>query len=328
MAMDSQPVFQRVSSSARVTTEARLSTLVFRAMGTECRVRFTARDPRMIKDFVSQTLDWVADFEARYSRFIPGSLIGLINQSAGRDWVEVDEETDRILSLCQELWFYTRGAFDPTALPLIKLWDWKATPAVIPDEARIQQTLELVGWRKLQRKPGSIFLPRPGMCLDLGGIGKEYAVDRVVVNSRQAGIENVLVDFGQDVRVYGSPPGKPAWHVGLEDPLKPGSCWAGVAVRDHAVASSGDYLRNFKRDGRTYGHILDPRIGCPVHNDCRAVSVIAPTCTVAGILSTTAFVLGPKEGLALIESHFGAEGAVTTGRSRFQTSRFHEYIAS
>ena len=83
-----------------------------------------------------------------------------------------------------------------------------------------------------------------------------------------------------------------------------------------------------QKDGRRYGHILDPRDGCPVHNDCRSVTVIAPTCTVAGILSTTAFVLGPKEGLVLISSHFGAEGAITTESSRFHTARFHEYVAS
>ena len=97
----------------------------------------------------------------------------------------------------------------------MRLWNWKATPPVIPDRANIQATQELVGWRKLQRRPGAIFLPRAGMCLDLGGIGKEYAVDRVLTLALQRGIENVMVDFGQDVRVHGEPPEKGAWHVGL-----------------------------------------------------------------------------------------------------------------
>jgi thiamine biosynthesis lipoprotein len=328
MSIKAQTVHERVRSSARVSTERQLNTLAFHAMGTLCRVSFAATTPGLIKDFISEVLNWVADFEARYSRFIPDSLIGSINQSAGKQWVEFDEEADRLFSLCQELWFYTRGAFDPTALPLIKLWNWKADPPVIPDDATVKRTLELVGWRKVQRRKGAIFLPQEGMSIDLGGIGKEYAVDMVLALALQRGIGNVLVDFGQDVRVHGMPPGKPAWHIGLEDPKKPGSCWAGVAVKDHAVASSGDYLRYFQKDGRRYGHILDPRNGYPVNNDCRAVTVIAPTCTVAGILSTTAFVLGPKEGLALIASHFGAEGAITTETSRVHTSRFHEYVAS
>ena len=123
------------------------------------------------------------------------------------------------------------------------------------------------------------------MCLDLGGVGKEYAVDLCVAMAANHGVQNLLVDFGQDIRVQGQPPGRPAWHVGLENPRQPGTCWASVAVRGHAVATSGDYLRHFVHEGRRYGHIIDPRSGYPVNNDCRSVSVIAPTCTTAGILT-------------------------------------------
>jgi thiamine biosynthesis lipoprotein len=228
--------------------------------------------------------------------------------------------------MCQELYFFTRGAFDPTALPLIQLWNWKADPPVIPDAATISASRELVGWRKVQRRKGAIHLPQEGMCIDLGGIGKEYAVDRVVQLAQENGIPNVLVDFGQDVRVSGRPPGRPAWHIGLEDPQNPGNCWTGVAAQDTAVATSGDYLRRFEVNGRRYGHILDPRTGYPVNNGCRAVTVIAPTCTFAGALSTTAFVLGEQEGLKMIESYFGAEGCILTETTRHQTRRFNEYL--
>jgi thiamine biosynthesis lipoprotein len=272
------------------------------------------------------TARWIADFEARYSRFLPESLINRINQSAGREWVEVDTETDRLFSLCHELFFLTHGAFDPTALPLIRLWNWKASPPEIPGDAEIEAARELVGWAKVQRRKGAIFLPRAGMCIDLGGVGKEYAVDRVTQLAGEHGIANVLVDFGQDVRGQGNPAAKPAWHIGLEDPAHPGKCWAGLAIKDRAVATSGDYLRNFQVNGRRYGHILDPRTGHPVDNGCRAVSVIAPACTIAGALSTTAFILGPSEGLKLIGSHIGAEGCIITDNSRHETRRFHEYV--
>jgi thiamine biosynthesis lipoprotein len=238
----------------------------------------------------------------------------------------VDEETDRIFALCQELFFLTRGAFDPTAMPLIKLWNWKATPPVIPTDAEIESAKQLVGWSKVQRRKGAIFLPRAGMSIDLGGIGKEYAVDRVTQIAAQHGIENVLVDFGQDLAMRGNPPSKPAWHIGLEDPANPGKCWTSLAVKDKAVATSGDYLRHFQINGRRYGHIIDPRSGYPVDNGCRAVSVIAPTCTVAGILSTTAFILGPTEGLNLIGNYMGADGCIITDNSRHETRKFHEYV--
>lgn len=319
-------VLARVTQSAHATVEKNYHKLNFRAMSTECRVNAHGAAAAVIQDFQREAVNWVAQFEARYSRFIPDSLIGRINAAAGEQWVEVDADAERMFNLCQELFFVTRGAFDPTALPLIKLWNWKATPPVIPSDEAIRAARELVGWSKIQRRPGGIFLPRRGMAIDLGGIGKEYAVDCVTNMAIERGIPNVLVDFGQDVRVRGHAPDKKFWWIGLEDPHAPGKCWAGVAVTDHAVATSGDYLRNFQMNGRRYGHILDPRDGYPVGNECRAVSVIAPSCTIAGLFSTTAFILGAKGGIQLIESHPGAAGAITTDSNKFFTRTFHEYV--
>jgi thiamine biosynthesis lipoprotein len=323
-----QEVLARVQSSARVTNERGLSQLTFLAMGTECRVHCHGAAPAVIEEYLHEVVSWVAGFEAHYSRFIPDSLVGRINAAAGEHWVDVDAETDRLLTFCNELVFFTRGAFDPTALPLIQLWNWKARPFVVPAAEAIRAARELVGWRKVQRRPGGIFLPQRGMALDLGGIGKEYAVDCVVNLALESGIQNVLVDFGQDVRVHGSAPGRSAWRIGLEDAQLPGHCWASVAVTDHAVTTSGDYLRRCEIGGRRYGHILDPRTGYPVDNGCRAVTVVAPSCTIAGVLATTAFILGPQDGLRLIESHVEAQGSITTDTTRFHTRRFHEYAAA
>jgi thiamine biosynthesis lipoprotein len=281
----------------------------------------------VIREFQRDVIAWVAAFEARYSRFIADSLIGRINAAAGQHWVDVDVETERLFGLCHDLVFFTRGAFDPTALPLIRLWDWKANPPVIPENAAVRAARELVGWHKVQRRPGAIFLPRCGMGLDLGGIGKEYAVDCVMNMAIERALPNVLVDFGQDVRVRGTAHEKKFWFIGLEDAKQPGKCWTGVAVTNHAVATSGDYLRNFQVNGRRYGHLIDPRSGLPVDNGCRAVSVVAPSCTIAGVLSTTAFILGPEEGLQLIEKHPGAAGSITTETTRVHTQRFYEYAA-
>lgn len=318
-------VHQRILRSVTHTTQAGWHKVAFHAMGTICRVQFQANDTGA-QAYQSQLLEWVAQFEAKYSRFLSDSLISRINAAAGDHWVDIDTETAMLLQLCGEMVFLTRGAFDPTALPLIKLWNWKASPPVIPTEAQLRATRELCGWQKVQRRPGAVFLSRPGMSLDLGGIGKEYAVDRVTQLAGTHGISNVLVDFGQDLCMRGAAANKPAWHIGLEDPMNPGKCWAGVAIKDKAVATSGDYLRHFTIEGRRYGHIIDPRTGYPVNNGCRAVSVIAPACTVAGVLSTTAFILGPTEGLNLIGNCIGADGCITTDRSRYETRRFHEYV--
>jgi thiamine biosynthesis lipoprotein len=321
-------VYQRVKSSMRQTAKRGVYELTFTAMSTACRVTFHGVAPQVATLFQNEVLQWVAWFEAKYSRFIPDSLISRINAAAGEQWVEIDQETESLFNLCQDMIFFSRGVFDPTALPLIRLWNWKADPPVIPTEENIQATRGLVGWRKIQRRTGGIFLPLRGMCLDLGGIGKEYAVDRVVSFALQHGIQNVLVDFGQDVRVHGEPPEKGAWHIGLDDPQNPGRCWTGVAVNHHAVATSGDYLRHFKRDGRRYGHIIDPRTGYPVNNGTLSVSVIAPHCTFAGIVSTAAFVLGPKDGLDLMHLCPGVEGAIIAENGRVHTKGFYTYATS
>ncbi len=322
----SQPIRDRVRQSAVIRESDGLSTLSFFAMGTRCRISLVEPSRGIATAYLDQTLNWVADFEAKYSRFIDSSLVSQINAASGKHPVELDPEADRLFGLAGEMTFMTRGAFDPTALPLIRLWNWKANPPAIPTDAAIKAAREIVGWNKVERKTGSIFLPRPGMCVDLGGIGKEYAVDMAAAMALQHGISNVLVDFGQDIRVHGQPPGRPAWHVGLEDPKAPGSCWGSVGVSNHAVATSGDYLRHFVHEGRRYGHIIDPRTGYPVSNGCLTVSVIAPSCTIAGILSTSAFILGAKEAFQLIHGHYYASGAIVTEQGNFITPRFHEYL--
>ena len=323
-----QAVFKRVAGSALTVSEKGLHKLHFGAMSTDCRVHHHGVSAAASLDFQNDVITWVAAFEAKYSRFIPDSLIGRINAAAGEHWVELDEETERLFAFCQELVFFTRGAFDPTALPLIKLWNWKQQPPTIPADEVIAAARELVGWNRIQRRPRGIFLPQPGMCLDLGGIGKEYAVDCVVKMALEHGIHNVLVDFGRDVRVLGHPPDRNHWRIGLEDGQRPDQCWLGVAVTDHAVATSGNDIRQFEVNGRRYGHIIDPRTGYPTDNGCRAVSVIAPTCTIAGILSTTAFIVGPQDGLRLIESHPDAEGSITTDNTRIQTRKFYKYATN
>jgi thiamine biosynthesis lipoprotein len=318
-------VHGRIQQSRRCQVEAGFYQLSFQAMNTHCRVNFASSNRALAQGFQDEVLRWVAWFEAQYSRFIPDSLISRINAAAGLHWVEIDPETEALFALCHDMVFFSRGVFDPTSLPLLRLWNWKANPPALPTKSAIAASLELVGWRKVQRRPGAIFLPREGMCLDLGGIGKEYAVDRVIEKGLERGITDLLVDFGQDVRVHGHPPGRPAWHIGLEDPLAPGKCWTGVAVNNHAVATSGDYVRHFMVEGRRYGHIIDIRDGYPVDNGCLSASIIAADCTVAGIISTSAFILGPKEGLDLIKFSPGIEGAIATSTNRLLTRNFSAY---
>lgn len=301
--------------------------LQFQALGTRCGAQFSCESREQAIRFAREAVDWVACFEGKYSRFLDTSLLSEINRQAGKAWVKVDAGTEHLFSLCDDLNFMTHGRLDPTGLPLIQLWDYRRERSELPSEKEIAGAKALVGWQKVERRAGEVFLPQEGMSLDFGGFGKEYAVDKVAALAVGNGIGNALIDFGQDIHVLGTPPDAPAWHIGLEDPAKPGSAWVGLAMlREGGVATSGDYHRSFVFEGRRYGHVIDLDTGYPVANGLSAVSVVAPSCLEAGVLSTSAFVAGAVDGMALLEANFGAEGCFVSETSNYQTSRFYEYI--
>lgn len=301
--------------------------LQFQALGTACSVLFAVADRAAAIGFAKAAVEWVGCFEGKYSRFLDTSLLSEINGKAGVDWVAVDAEAEHLFALCDDLNFMTHGQLDPSGLPLILLWDYRRRRSELPSEGEIAAAKELVGWQKVERRPGEVFLPEKGMCLDFGGFGKEYAVDKVAGLAVERGIRDCLVDFGQDIHVLGTPPDSPAWHIGLEDPKRPGATWTGLALlRGGGVATSGDYHRNFVHGGRRYGHIIDLETGYPVANGLLAVSVVAPSCLEAGVLSTAAFVAGAEKGAELLEANFGAEACFVSEHSNYQTSQFYEYV--
>ena len=302
--------------------------LEFHAMGTLCRLLLRADSAKAAEAYRDAALAWVQAFEARYSRFRETSLINVINRGAGDGvWISLDEEAEAVLGLVDAIAFISKGVLDPTSLPLTRLWQRAAQADRTPAEARVAEALDLVGWDKVERAPGKIRLPRQGMALDLGGYGKEYAVDQVAELGRRHGITDILVDFGRDLRALGTPGDAPAWVVGVEDGACPGEVWERIALSDRAVASSGNYRRFVEIEGETYGHLIDVRTGWPVRHDCQGVTVIAERCLQAGILATTAYTLGVHDGLNFLESQFGVEGCLQTSARKFETREYHRYRA-
>lgn len=313
-------------SDSPLKADARgVRTLGFKAMGTNCSVKFRMEDDRTSLEFASSVLDWVGRFEGKFSRFRPDSVVTSINREAGGSWVSVDDETDRMLDLADQVYQQSDGAVDATMLPLLRVWNWKEAHDKLPEKSEVMAALDLTGWRKVERRPGAVRLPLAGMGLDFGGFGKEHAVDQVAKLARIKGIQDALIDFGRDILAMGGNGEHPFWHIGIEDGNQPGNCWGGLAVSDQAVCSSGDYHRFFTHGGKRYGHILDPRTGWPVANGMRAVTVVAPSCLQAGIYSTAVFVLGVRNGLhhaslargveVCAQSESGIEG--TRGFGRF-----------
>ncbi len=299
--------------------------LSFHAMGTNCRILYQAESQQRASEFAIHSTQWTADFETKYSRFRDDSLICAINRAAGTAEIDIDEDASRIFDLCGEIHYNTRGILDASALPIIELWDYRRTPTRLPSQSEIAEALQIVGWEKIHRSPNRISLPREGMKLDLGGFGKEFAVDQVAEIAIGHGVQSFLIDFGRDIRVGGPPPGQECWSIGVADACNAEHTLGTVYLRHQSIATSGNYIRNFHHSGQTFGHIVDPRIGRPLANSALAATAIARTCLEAGTLSSSACILGLEEGLETIEHTFGAEGLVSHQHKRLTTSGFYEY---
>ena len=322
-------VEKRIRDSAEIVSEKFAKALSFKALGTNCKIKIITNSNNISSEYFNDVLYWISCFESRYSRFLESSLICEINNQAGKNKVEINEEDETLFKLCDEMHFFSRGVFDPSSLPILKLWDYKNNSSKVPDDDQIKIALEKTNWRKVERSNGLFFLPEEGMSLDLGGIGKEYAVDYIAqISIQKYNFENFIINFGQDIYAHGKPPNKPAWHIGLEDPFNPGQCWTGLAISNNSVASSGDYLRYSIIDGKRYSHIINLQTGYPVDNNCRSSSVVAKSCTMAGILSTVSFVKGFKDGINFIDAFFGSEGCLLSKSGKFKSKQFDQYVVN
>ncbi len=248
--------------------------------------------------------------EAKFSRYRESSVVSEINRNAGRTPVAVDEETEMLVCAALDMARMTGGRFDPTVGALRRVWDFKGSRVPSPEE--IAALLPLVDADAVSVLDRTVFLRRAGMEIDLGGVGKEYAVDRAADLLRAQGIRSAIVNFAGDVRTIGSRGDGHPWRVGVLDPQDRRRCrFAVCALGDTGVATSGDYERGFVKDGKRYHHILDARTGWPAKG-VSSVTAIAASAFRAGRFATAAFLLGAGAGLALLEDTPGVEGALIT----------------
>ena len=228
--------------------------------------------------------------EDKFSRYLAGNIVARINAAAGAA-VEVDDETARLIDFATTLHDLSQGMFDITSGVLREVWNFDGSDRV-PDPAAVAAVLERVGWDRARWASPVLWLPR-GMEIDLGGIGKEYAVDRCVEALRSVIDVPGLVNLGGDLAVTGPPQDRPAWRVAVEGPTT-GAPDRMIDLRFGAIATSGDARRFVEKNGIRYSHILDPATGWPVPGAPQSVTVAADTCTQAGMLSTLAMLKGDK----------------------------------
>ncbi|GAB6068285.1 FAD:protein FMN transferase [Methylothermus subterraneus] len=253
-------------------------------MGTVCEVELCAA-PDQAERALAAILAEVERLERRYSRYRSDSLLAEINRvAAGGGSIEVDLETQSLLDYAQACYEQSEGLFDITSGILRRAWCFDSGQA--PSEKQIQSLLPKIGWDKVRWRPPRLSFSIPGMELDLGGIVKEYAVDRAAALAINCGVRSGMVNLGGDVKILGPRPDGRPWRVGIRHPRRAGLLTA-LQVREGAIASSGDYARCMIVNGQRFGHILNPKTGWPVQH-LAAVTVLGELCTVAGSAATIA----------------------------------------
>ena len=271
----------------------------FHAMGTECHLHLYAKDEAAAHQAMRPAVAEVGRIEARYSRYLPGSFLVEINRVAGRGGeLEVDPETAGLLDFAWACHANSDGLFDISSGILRRVWDFKS--GKLPEPGSVEALLPKVGLQKMTWEKPLLRFGTPGMELDLGGLGKEYAADTAAAVCRAHGIGHGLVDLGGDITLIGPHPNGDPWRIGIQRPGHPGDLLAKVALTEGALASSGDYERFILIEGLRYGHILDPRTGWPTRG-LVSVSAISSQCMVAGSITTIAVLKGPR-GIAWLDS--------------------------
>ncbi len=276
-----EPLLRRVDHSFTGT---------FRAMGGPCEVLVDTDDCNEAEAVFEIARSEALRIERKFSRYQGDNVIYAINHSAGKP-VEVDDETASLIdyaAFCHEM---SDGMFDITSGVLRRIWTFDGGTRV-PSRHEIRQCLRNVGWSRATWRDHTLMLQR-GMEIDLGGIGKEYAVDRAAGLIAQSARSPFLLNFGGDLYASGPQRWGRLWKVGVDDPDRTGAVLYALDIAQGGVATSGDAHRFIRWHGKRLGHILNPKSGWPVEDAPRSITVAARTCTEAGTLSTLAYLQGP-----------------------------------
>jgi thiamine biosynthesis lipoprotein len=259
-------------------------------MASPCELHVSGGNRSLAERALAVAAAEAARIEAKFSRYRRGNVIDAINTAQGRT-VTVDDETARLLDYAAQLFELSDGKFDITSGVLRRAWRFDGSDRLPSGEA-VAALLPIVGWDKVRWRSPELTLPA-GMEVDLGGIGKEYAVDRAAALVRPLS-PHCLVNFGGDLLALGPQADSQPWRVGIESIAESATAAHHIELTAGALATSGDARRYLLKDGVRYGHILDPRTGWPVAGAPRSITVAADSCTQAGMLATLALLQGEQ----------------------------------
>ncbi|MDP5141151.1 FAD:protein FMN transferase [Rheinheimera baltica] len=265
----------------------------FSAMASPCEILLETADMTLCRELTLLAAAEAERIEQKYSRYRTDSVLSQLNQGAGQ-WQQLDDETAQLLTFANTCYQLSDGLFDISSGILRRAWQFDGSDR-LASQAQLAALLPHIGWHQVQLKPKQILLPA-GMELDLGGIAKEYAVDKVLQLLRAqftpSSLPSIVVNFGGDMHCSRPRHDGSLWHIGIENPGLVDHAISAVGLTTGALATSGDSRRFLLKDGVRYSHILNPKTGWPVTDAPRSVTVAAPNCLLAGMLATTALLQG------------------------------------
>jgi len=264
---------------------------------------------------IEEAVNRLNQLDDMFSAFKPESDIGRINLNSGDNPQKVNREALELLKKSKEYSFLLDGVFDPTIRPLVQLWGIGKNKDYIPDDSKIKEKMKLVNYEDIEinEEECSVKLKRKNQAVDLGGIAKGYAADKIRDIFVKNKIKSGLIDLGGNIFVIGKKIDKSLWKVGVQDPFKDRGQYVGIlSAEDKSVVTSGYYEKFFEKDGERYHHIINPRTGYPSESEIISATIVSDNSIDGDGLSTGIYILGIEKGLNIIGKIKGIDAVLIT----------------
>lgn len=282
------------------------------SMGTTIEIQVKDVSKETADPAITKAFQEIERLNQLYSTYIDSNWMWKINNT--NDSIAVDEETYFLLKESEKFYNLTKGAYDPAIGNYIELLGFERGTPEIPSQSEILNVLEKVGWKKIDITKSNLLVKKAQVKISFNAIVAGYAVDKMSKILEDNGIENYLINGGGEIFSRGSD-----WKIGIQHPRKLNELLGVIIADGMGVATSGDYQQYFEKDGKRYSHIINPLTGLPVE-ETEAVTIIAKDAATADALSTGIFVMGPDEGIKLIDSLENVEGIIVNSSGEVITS--------
>lgn len=254
---------------------------------------------------IDKAFEEVKKIEQLVSINMEGTELDEVNNNAGIKPVKVSDDTYNIIKKGLEYSSLTNGSFDITIGPLVKLWSIGLPEAKVPTIEEIKEKIQYINYNdvELNNSEKTVFLKKPGMIIDLGGIAKGYTADVIAQTLKDEGVEKAIIDLGGNIYALGEKAENTLWRIGIQNPDQTrGEIVGSINVKDKSIVTSGIYERFIEQDGAKYHHILSPKSGYPYDNEIAGVTIISDKSIDGDALSTSVFSMGITKGLEFINS--------------------------